>query len=117
MNRRNTLRDVAIVVSVLFVVICGITDLIQLSLTQTNLNHVAQTATECIAIPGCKVQSETARDAKALGLNPDDLNVNVQGEVVTLAYVFHGHLPLFPSRHFTTSATAQSQATATYSHE
>ena len=77
-ERRQDLAIVAIIVPVLLVIAVGVADLVQLGTAQTNLNQVAQ----------------------------DFLDVTVQGKVVTLAYVSHGYLPLFPSRHFSASATA-----------
>jgi hypothetical protein len=105
-ERRKDLAIMAIIVPVILVIVVGVADLVQLGTAQTNLNQVAQTSAVCITTPGCIVKSEAVRSAKALGMNPDFLDVNVQGKVVTLAYVSHGYLPLFPSRHFSASATA-----------
>lgn len=105
-ERRQDLAILAIFVPVILVIAVGVADLVQLGTAQTNLNEVAQTTAVCITTPGCIVKAEANRSAKALGMNPDFLDVNVQGKVVTLAYVFHGYLPLFPSRHFSASATA-----------
>lgn len=105
-ERRQDLAIIAIIVPVILVIVVGVADLVQLGTAQTNLDQVAQTAAACIMTPGCIVKAEAARSAKALGMNPDYLDVNVQGKVVTLGYVSHGYLPLFPSRHFSASATA-----------
>src|SRR5690348_11065532 len=95
-ERRQDLAIVAIIVPIILIIVVGVADSIQLGTAQTNLNEVAQTSAACITTPGCIVKAEAARSAKALGMNPDFLDVNVQGKVVTLAYVSHGYLPLFP---------------------
>jgi len=100
------MATMAIIVPVILLIAVGTTDFVQLGTAQTNLNQVAQTSAVCITTPGCIVQADAATNAKALGMNPDFLDVSVQGKVVTLAYVFHGRLPLIPSRHFSASATA-----------
>jgi Flp pilus assembly protein TadG len=105
-ERRQDAAIMAIIVPVILVIVVGVADLVQLGTAQTNLNQVAQTSAACITTPGCIVKAEAARSAKALGMNPDFLDVNVQGKVVTLAYVAHGYLPLLPSRHCSASATA-----------
>ena len=105
-ERRQDLAALAIIIPLILVIAVGAADSMQLGTAQTNLNEVAQTAAACITTPGCIVKAETARSAKALGMNPDFLDIEVQGKVVTLAYVSHGYLPLFPSRHFSASATA-----------
>ena len=105
-ERRQDLAIMAIIVPAILVIVIGTADLVRLGTAQTNLNQVAQTSAACITTPGCIVKAEAATSAKALGMDPDFLDVNVQGKVVTLAYVSHGYLPLFPSRHFSASATA-----------
>jgi hypothetical protein len=105
-ERKLDLVTLAIAVPLILVIAVGIADLMQLGTAQTNLNEVAQTSAECITTPGCVVKAEANRSAKALGMDPDFLDVNVEGKSVKLAYVFHGYLPIFPSRHFSASATA-----------
>jgi hypothetical protein len=105
-ERRQDVAIMAIIVPLILVIVIGGTDLLQLGVAQTNLNQVAQTSAACISTPGCRIDEDAAMNAKALGLNADFLEVNVQGKVVTLGYVYHGHLPLFPSRHFSATATA-----------
>jgi len=105
-ERKLDLLTLVITVPVILTIAVGVADLIQLGTAQTNLNEVAQTSADCITTPGCVVKAEADRSAKALGMNPDFLDVNVEGKNVKLAYVFHGYLPIFPSRHFNASATA-----------
>jgi hypothetical protein len=104
--RGQDLASLLIIVPVILAIAVGVADLVQFGTAQTNLNQVAQTSAECITTPGCIVKAEAARSAKSLGMDADFLEVNVQGKVVTLAYVFHGYLPVFPARHYSASATA-----------